>query len=94
FIDNRITAEELTAAKKNITGGFVLRFDNNIKLMSYVSAIGFHQLPLDYLETFPQRVEAVTAAQIKETFKRRVVSKLFQTIMVGGEIKKTTSDKK
>ncbi|MCK5872610.1 MAG: insulinase family protein [Methylococcales bacterium] len=94
FIDNGVTAEELTAAKKNITGGFVLRFDNNSKLMSYVSAIGFHQLPLDYLETFPQRVEAVTAAQIKETFKRRVVSKLFQTIMVGGEIKKTTADKK
>ncbi len=94
FIDKGVTAEELTAAKKNITGGFVLRFDNNSKLMGYVSAIGFHQLPLDYLETFPQQVEEVTTEQIKDAFKRRVVSSLFQTIMVGGEIKKATADKK
>lgn len=94
FIDQGITEKELIAAKKNITGGFVLRFDNNSKLMSYVSAIGFHQLPLNYLDTFPQRVEAITTEQIKEAFKRRVVSKLFQTVTVGGEIKKATADKK
>ena len=88
FIEKGVTEEELIAAKKNITGGFVLRFDNNSKLMGYLGMIGFHHLPLDYLETFPQRVEAVTVAEIKEAFKRRILPELLQTVTVGGRIEK------
>jgi len=88
FIDKGVTKEELIAAKKNITGGFVLRFDNNSKLMSYLGMIGFHHLPLDYLETFPQRVEAITVAEIKEAFKRRIKPELLQTVTVGGHVEK------
>jgi zinc protease len=84
FINQGVTDEELAAAKKNITGGFVLRFDTNAKLLGYVSMIGFYDLPLDYLDTFPQRVEAVTAAQIKEAFTRRIRANVFQTVTVGG----------
>lgn len=86
FIEKGVTEEELIAAKKNITGGFVLRFDNNSKLMSYLGMIGFHHLPLDYLETFPQRVEEITVAEIKEAFKRRVLPELLQTVTVGGSL--------
>ncbi|MCK5355976.1 MAG: insulinase family protein, partial [Methyloprofundus sp.] len=56
FIKAGPTQAELTAAQKNITGGFVLRFDNNRKLLNYVAMIAFYQLPLDYLQTFPQKV--------------------------------------
>ncbi|MDQ7090464.1 MAG: pitrilysin family protein [Methylococcales bacterium] len=89
FINQGITEEELIAAKKNITGGFVIRFDNNSKLMRYLGLIGFHKLPLDYLNTFPQRVEAITVADIKEAFKRRVRPELLQTVTVGGSLKET-----
>ena len=88
FINNGITEAELSAAKKNITGGFVMRFDTNNKLADYVTRIGFYNLPLDYLETFPQKVEAVTAEQVKEAFKRRVVPALFQTVTLGGSAAK------
>lgn len=86
FITNGITEEELIAAKKNITGGFVLRFDTNSELMGYLGMIGFHGLPLDYLDTFPQRVEAVTVADIKDAFKRRILPELLQTVTVGGSV--------
>ncbi|WP_031433107.1 M16 family metallopeptidase [Methylomarinum vadi] len=85
FIENGPSEKELEAAKKNITGGFVLRFDTNRKLTEYVNMIGFYRLPLDYLETFPNKVQAVTAAQIKDAFQRRVNPKLLQTITVGGK---------
>ncbi len=88
FVKNGPTDEQLTAAKKNITGGFVLRFDTNSKLTSYVAMIGYYQLPLDYLETFPPKVEAVTAEKIKEAFKRRIDPGLLQTITVGSSSKK------
>lgn len=85
FVDNGPTEAELIAAKKNITGGFVLRFDTNRKLTEYVNMIGFYQHPLDYLETFQEKVDAVTVDAIKDAFQRRVKAELLQVITVGGK---------
>jgi len=84
FVKTGPTEQAVIAAKKNITGGFAMRFDTNSKLISYVSMIGFYQLPLDYLDTFQKRVGAVTAASIKDAFARRVKPELINTITVGG----------
>lgn len=89
FIAQGPTETELIAAKKNITGGFAMRFDTNKKLASYVSMIGFYEMPLDYLDTFQQNVEKVTAASIKDAFKRRIDPQLMQTITLGGSDKKS-----
>jgi len=89
FINNGPTEAELVAAKKNITGGFAMRFDTNKKLVNYVSMIGFYDMPLDYLDTFQQNVEKVTVASIKEAFKRRVDTALLQTVTVGKTEAKT-----
>jgi len=84
FVAKGPTEQDLIAAKKNITGGFAMRFDTNSKLTSYVSMIGFYQLPLDYLDTFQKRVEAVTVESIKDAFSRRVRPEMINTITVGG----------
>lgn len=84
YIAHGPTEAELTAAKKNITGGFAMRFDTNKKLANYVAMIGFYELPLDYLDTFQQHVEQVTVASITDAFKRRVNPQLLQTVTVGG----------
>jgi zinc protease len=84
FIAKGPTEAELIAAKKNITGGFALRFDTNKELSNYVAMIGFYQMPLDYLDTFQQKVEQVTVASITDAFKRHVNPNLLQTITVGG----------
>jgi len=85
FIQKGPTQAELSAAQKNITGGFVLRFDNNRKLLNYVATIGFYQLPLDYLETFQERVMQVTIEQIKSVFQHRIPEQTLQIIRVGGK---------
>ena len=84
FIEKGPSEAELEAAKKNITGGFVLRFDNNRKLLNYVAMIAFYQLPLDYLKTFQSKVAQVSKEDIKAAFKRRVPESLLQIISVGG----------
>lgn len=89
FIAKGPTEAELVAAKKNITGGFAMRFDTNKKLASYVSMIGFYEMPLDYLDTFEQNVDKVTAASVKDAFKRRIDPQLMQTITVGGSADKS-----
>ena len=61
FIRSGITEEQLTASKQNITGGFALRMDSNKKLAENLAMIGFYGLPLDYLNNYIGKVEAVTA---------------------------------
>ena len=83
FIDQGPTEAELEASKKNITGGYPLRIDSNGKILSYVTVIGYYGLPLDYLETFNDKVSAVTIEDIKDAFKRRLSPDKMITVMVG-----------
>ena len=84
FIAKGPTATELTAAKKNITGGFALNLDSNSKIVDNLASIGFYKLPLDYLDTYNKHIEAVTADQIRDAFRRRVHPQDMVTVMVGG----------
>lgn len=85
FVEQGPTTEQLTAAQKNITGGFALRLDSNSKIADYLAMIGFYQLPLDHLDTFNARVEAVTVEQIKAAYKKRIHPQKMITVLVGGE---------
>lgn len=85
FIKEGPTEEELKATKQNLTGGFPLRVDSNSDILGYLALIGFYELPLDYLDTYNQKVEQVTATQIKEAFARKLQPENMVTIMVGPE---------
>lgn len=77
------TAAELKAAKQNITGGFPLRIDSNDKISGYISVIGFYGLPLDYLDRFNDRIEAVTVEAVRDAFRRRIDVGNFVTVLAG-----------
>ncbi len=83
FVEKGPTPEELSASKKNITGGFPLRISSNSKILGYIAMIGFYGLPLDYLDTFNARVDALTVAEIQDAFKRRVDPDKMVTVLVG-----------
>jgi zinc protease len=84
FIAEGPTEAELTQAKANLSGGFPLRIDSNKKILDYLAAIGFYRLPLDYLDTWVQRVEAVDVAAVKQAFARRIDPDKLVTVVVGG----------
>ena len=84
FTEKGPTAEELVAAKKNVTGGFPLRIDSNRKIVDYLTVIGFYGLPLTYIDDFIPRIEAVSAEQIRDAFQRRVHPEHMLTVVVGG----------
>lgn len=86
FVAEGPSEAALLAAKKNLVGGFPLRIDNNSKLTEYLTVIGFYDLSLDYLERYPRAVEAVTAAQVREAFRRRVRLANMAKITVGPRI--------
>ena len=83
FVADGPTEAELQAARDNLIGGFALRIDTNRKLVDNVAAIAWNGLPLDYLGTWTARVQAVTLADIRAAFARKLQPDRMVTITVG-----------
>ena len=83
FVADGPPAAELEAARQNLIGGFPLRLASNRQIVEYVAMIGFYALPLDYLDTYTKKVAAVTSAEVRDAFRRRIVPDSMITVIVG-----------
>ncbi len=84
FVAKGPTADELQAAKANLIGGFALLIDSNRKLLANVANIAWNDLPLNYLDTWTQRVDQVTVADIQAAFARKLHPEKMVTVVLGG----------
>jgi len=85
FVAEGPTEEELRAAKDNLVGGFALRIDSNRKLLANVVNIATYGLPLDYLDGWTQRVEALTLAEVRAAMARKLQPARMLTVVVGAQ---------
>jgi len=85
FVADGPTEAELKAAKDNVIGGFPLLLDSNRKLLGNIANIAWNDLPLDYLETWTARMNAITVADIKAAFARKLQPERMVTVVVGGK---------
>jgi zinc protease len=86
FVANGPTEAELQAAKDNLMGGFALRIDSNRKLLDNIAGIAWNNLPLNYLDTWTQQVDKVTAADIKAAFARKLQPDKMVTVILGSPL--------
>jgi zinc protease len=86
FVTEGPTPAELKAARDFMIGGFALRLDSNRKLLDNLAAIAWHDLPLDYLDTWTKQVDKVTAADVKAAFARKLQPDRMVTVVVGGDV--------
>jgi zinc protease len=84
FVAEGPTEEEVKAAKDNLIGGFALRIDTNRKLLDNVANIAWNNLPLNYLDTWTQEVQKVSARDIRAAFARKLQPERMVTVVVGG----------
>ncbi len=85
FLKEGPTPAELKAARQNLVDGLALRIDSNAKLLGYLAVIGFYQLPLDYLDSYADKVNAVTAEQVRAAFARYVRPAHLVTVTVAAD---------
>ena len=85
FVAEGPTEAELRAAKDNLIGGFALRIDSNKKLLGNVANIAWNDLPLDYLDHWTQKVEALTVADVRAAMARKLQPERMVTVVVGGK---------
>ena len=78
-----VSALELQAVKRYLTGSFPLHMDGLGKLATLWSIIGYYQRGLDYLDKWPERINAVTLDNIKRVAQRLLDIDKFYTVTVG-----------
>lgn len=85
FVAQGPTAKELQAAKDNLIGGFALRIDSNRKLLGNVANIAWNGLPLDYLEHWTERVQALSAEDVRAAMQRMLQPRRMVGVTVGAQ---------
>ena len=85
FVEQGPSEAELKAAKDNLIGGFPLLIDSNRKLLGNVANIAWNGLPLDYLDNWTQRIQAISAADVKAALARKLQPGRMVTVVLGGE---------
>jgi zinc protease len=68
-----VTANELAAAQTYLTGAYPLRFDGNARIASILAGMQADDLPVSYLQTRNDKINAVTLEDI-----RRVAAELIR----------------
>jgi zinc protease len=69
-------ASAVNAAKASIVQGFPMSAASNASIVGYLGAIGFYDLPLDYLDQYLARIEAVTVEDVRKAFRRSTSSRI------------------
>jgi zinc protease len=85
FVRDGPTEEELAAAKQFFVQGQAVGLDTNRKLLGQVASIAYYRSPLDAIETFATRVQAVSREQVLQAFQKHVLMDSLVTVIVGGE---------
>ena len=83
FVAEGPTEEELRAAKDNLIGGFALRIDSNRKLLANVANIAWNGLPLDYLDHWTEKVDALSVADVRAAMQRALQPDRMVTVVLG-----------
>lgn len=77
------TAEELAEAKTYLTGAYPLRFDGNARIASILVGMQMQDLPIDYIATRNDQVNAVTLEELNRVAGELLRPEALQFVIVG-----------
>ncbi len=75
--------EELSEAKRYLTGSFPLRLDSDRKIVGFLSQVEFYGLGRDYADTYADRINAVTKDDVLRVAKRYIDPAKLLLVVVG-----------
>lgn len=78
-----VTDAELAAAKRSLVGSFALTLESPAGVLSRLLDVVDYGLPADYWDTYPQKIQAVTAADVQRVTKTYLGTGRIQLIAVG-----------
>lgn len=81
--DEPVSETELERAKRSIVGGFALTLESPDQILNRTLDLVQNGLPLDYWDTYPARIQAVTAADVQRVARQYLGKNRIQVIAVG-----------
>jgi len=87
-----ITQAELDAAKTYLTGAYPLRFDGNGPIADIMVGMQMQDLPIDYIATRNDQVNAVTLEDVARTAARLIRPDVLHFVVVGKPVGVESSD--
>jgi zinc protease len=81
--DEAVTVDELKHAKAYLSGVFPIRIETQDGLIDQLVSIRMYDLPSDYLETYREQINAVTAADIQRVAQAHVTPDRAAVVIVG-----------
>ncbi|MGB0430290.1 MAG: M16 family metallopeptidase, partial [Bacteroidia bacterium] len=83
MVDELVTEDELQRVKSSLKGSFSRGLENPQTIASYALNTSLYNLPKDYYNTYLQRVEAVTVADVKKAAKKYMKPENCYIVVVG-----------
>jgi predicted Zn-dependent peptidase len=81
--DEKVTPVELDNAKRAIVGGFALSLEQPPALLQNIVTQKLYELPGNYWDTYPQKVEAITAEDVQRIAQKYIDLNHLQIVAVG-----------
>ena len=81
--DETVSVEELDRAKRSIVGSFAATLESPEGILTRTLGLVENGLPLDYWDTYPERIQAVTPADVQRVARKYLGKNRIQLIAVG-----------
>ena len=81
--DEKVSDTELQNAKNAIIGGFALSLENPTGRLNNIITQKLYNLPANYWDTYPAKVEAITAADVQRVAMKYIDLNHMQIVAVG-----------
>lgn len=78
-----VSAEELARTKRYLTGAYPLRFTGNAQIAGSLVGLQLANLPIDYIDTRNDKMNAVTLEQVNAMARRLLKPDLLRFVIVG-----------
>ena len=81
--DEKVPAEELEEAKRALVASFALSLERPAELLGYAIVRKIYGFPVDYWDTYPAKIMAVTADDVQRVARKYINPDNLQIVAVG-----------
>jgi len=81
--DEKVPAEELEEAKRALVASFALSLERPAELLGYAIVRKIYGFPVDYWDTYPAKIMAVTAEDVQSVARKYINPDNLQVVAVG-----------
>ena len=85
--DTPVPAKELADTKRAIIAGFARSLESPTAVLSNYVDVYLYKLPADYWDTYPDRIDAITAAEVQRVAQKYWAADRLQIVAVGDAAK-------